>query len=174
MSGDTRSTTPDAAAEASVSAVLRGVDRVRTRIGVAAVVLAGAGFVLAGGLAGVLAAAVLAVAWYALALPYAVALGHLLLVALLPGDAGFVRVAPAEAGLLGLLLSEAPAVESPGRFPVAMLSAGVVLVSAVWVGQVAGGLPGAAIALVVVGATLGYALHRYELLRLGLLDPDNA
>jgi hypothetical protein len=137
-------------------------------------VLACLGVVLSGGLAGVLAAAVLAVAWYAFPLPYAVALGHLLLVALLPADAGLARVALAETGLLGLLLAEAPTIEPPGRFVAAMLSASVVLGGAALAGRVAGGLPGATIALAAAGGILGYAVHRYELLRLGLLDPDHA
>jgi hypothetical protein len=174
MSGDAPSATPDAAAGSPAPASLPGNGRVRTWIGVAAVLLAGGGFVLTGGLAGALAAAVLAVAWYALPVPYAVAVGHLLLVGVVPGDAALVRVAPAEAGLLGVLLSEASTVDAPGRFVAAMLAAGVVLLGAAWAGSVAGGLPGAAVALVVVGAVLGYALHRYELLRLGLLDPDHA
>ena len=144
-----------------------------TRVRVAALIFAGIGFVLSGGFAGVLAAAALAVTWYVLPVPYEVALGHLLLVALLPEEAGLVRAAPAEAGLLALLLAEAPTVEAPGRFVTAMLSAGVVLAGAAWAGRVVGGLPGAAIGLTAVGAILGYALHRYERLRLGLLDSDH-
>jgi hypothetical protein len=47
-----------------------------------------------------------------------------------------------------------------------------VLLGVAGAGFAAGGTGGAALALTLVAASLGYGLHRYELLRLGLLAPD--
>lgn len=172
----TRPTTDvDTPADVDVSTQERAATRERaerTWLGLAALALAGAGFVLVAGVAGALAAVTLAVAWYALPLPYAVALGHLLLVASVPGGTGLAVLVPAEAGLLGLLLSEAPAVDAPLRFGAAFLGTATVLIGVAAAGFAAGGPVGAALALAVVAATLGYGLHRYELLRLGFLDTD--
>jgi len=144
----------------------------RTWLGLAALALAGAGFVLVDGPAGALAAGALAVVWYALPLPYAVALGHLLLLALVPEGTGITIRLPAEAGLLGMLLSETPTVGTPLRFGAAFLGTVAVLLGVAGAGFAAGGTGGAALALTLVAASLGYGLHRYELLRLGLLAPD--
>jgi len=144
-------------------------------LGLATLALAGAGFVLLADLRGAIAAVVLGVAWYALPAPYAVAVGHLLLVALLPPESGIeaiqvVGLVPVEAGLLGLLATAAPRIDAPARFAVALVVATAVLVGVAALGFLAGGVPGAAAALAVVAGVLGYGLHRYERLRLGLIE----
>ncbi|MFB6296223.1 MAG: hypothetical protein ABEH66_05190 [Halobacteriales archaeon] len=144
--------------------------RGRRRIGIAAIALAGLGFLVAGGLPGIAAAVALAGSWYALPAPYAVAIGHLLLAVLLPETPGVLALIPAELGLLGVLGAEA--LPRDEFFPLAaLLLAFVFLLSdAAILGFLIGGLPAAALALVAAGVAIGYGLHRYELLRLGLLD----
>jgi hypothetical protein len=143
--------------------------------GLAAVGLAGIGFVLVGGVAGVGAALALGAAWYALPAPYAVALGHLLFVALLPAEPGALQLVPAELGLLGILAVARPAGDGMARSGAlrfgALLVGGTLLLGGVAaLGLRLGGLPGGVLALAAVALPVGYGLHRYERLRLGLLD----
>jgi hypothetical protein len=136
----------------------------------ASLALAGLGFSLVGGLSGVVAALVLGAAWYALPAPYAVAGGHLFLVALLPTDPGLLQVAPAEVGLLGILAADAPDAAAPGRFVSVLAGVALLLSGVASFGFRLGGIAMGAVSLAVVALLMGYGLHRYELLRLGLLD----
>lgn len=166
----------DGVATAGVAA---GSDRERTRVGAAALLVAGVALVAAGGLRGVAAAAVLGIAWLLLASTEAFALGQVGVAAFaldggpfglglgLPGGASAVAVALAEVGLFGLLF--APAVGRPDSVGTVALALGWTLASgalalagsslATWLG-----------ALVVLGTT-GLAaalLHRYQVVALGL------
>jgi len=162
--------------------VASGSGRERTRVGAAALLVAGGALVVAGGLGGVAAAAVLAIAWLLLASTEAFALGQVGVAAFaldggpfglglgLPGGASAVAVgavALAEVGLFGLLF--APAVGRPNAVGTVALALGWTLAS----GALA--LAGSSLApwlgaLVVLGTT-GLAaglLHRYQVVALGL------
>ena len=146
-------------------------DRRRTRwLGRAGVVLAGLGFVLVGDLFGLGAAVLLGVAWYALPVPYAVAIGHVLFAVLLPAEPGVLDVVPGELGLLCLLGAAAPSRDRVARFGALLVGATIILSGVAALGFRIEALPGAATALVAASLLGGYGLHRYELLRLGLLD----
>lgn len=127
-------------------------------------------FLLAGGLAGILAAAVTLAVWYALGSPYAIATGVV--------TAGAVGVttptgsAVVGLGLLGVLLAPTAVAFDPGRSALAtvLFTAGFGTVAVLllqvwplWVGAV-----GVSVALALVG----YAVHRYQLVALGLVEPD--
>lgn len=120
---------------------------------------------------GAIAGVTTAVIWYGLGLPYAIAAGHVVLAA--GTDIGIAAIVAVELGFLAVVL--ASLVGHPSSRP----AAGVALVSAV-------GLIGAALlvstfyalwlaaAIVLGGIALGaYGLHRYELVRLGLVADDN-
>jgi hypothetical protein len=139
-------------------------------LGRAGTVLAGVGFVLVADLSGLGAAILLAVAWYALPVPYAVATGHVLFAALLPADPGVFDLLPAELGLLCILGAAAPPQDALARFGILFVAGTLVLSGMAVLGVWIGGLPGGVILLVAVSFLGGYGLHRYELLRLGLLD----
>jgi len=144
--------------------------RRHARLGTAAVAVAGLGFAVAGGLPGIAAAVALAGSWYALPTPYAVAVGHLLLAVLLPEDPGLLALVLAELGLLGVLAAAAPLRDETLSFAGRLVGCGVPLSAVAAIGFLVGGLPAAALSLVAAALALGYGLHRYELLRLGLLD----
>jgi hypothetical protein len=143
--------------------------RNRPWLALVSLTLAGLGFFLVGGLSGVVAAVALGVAWYVFPAPYAVAGGHLLFVALLPADPGLLLIAPAELGLLGILAAAAPD-EAPERFVAVLAGATLLLSGVAGFSFRFGGLTTAAVSVAVVALLLGYGLHRYERLRLGLLD----
>ncbi|MFB6227418.1 MAG: hypothetical protein ABEH88_02355, partial [Halobacteriales archaeon] len=138
-------------------------------LGRVGVVLAGLGLVLVGDVFGLGAAVLLGVAWYALPAPYVVAIGHVLFAAILPAEPGVLDLLPAELGLLCMLGAAAPSRDGIARFGALLVAATVLLSGAGALGFRIGELPGAALALVAASLLGGYGLHRYELLRLGLL-----
>jgi hypothetical protein len=139
-------------------------------LGRAGVVLAGFGFVLVGDIFGLGAAVLLGVAWYMLPVPYAVAIGHVLFAVLLPAEPGVLDIVPAELGLLCLLGAVAPSRDGIARFGALLVGATLTLSGVAALGFRIGALPGAAFSLVAASLLGGYGLHRYELLRLGLLE----
>lgn len=161
-------------------------DRERTRVGAAAVLVAGLGLVAAAGLSGVAAAAVLGIAWLLLAPTYAFAVGQVAVVAFAAGGGPFgaaagllggassvevVGIVIAEVGLFGLLLAPATALANP-RGPVALavgwaLGGGALA----WISAESGLAPWLA-GLVLLGATglAAYVLHRYQIVALGLAE----
>lgn len=112
---------------------------------------------------------------WALAAPGAVALGHVVALLVPPGDLSLPALALMEGGLALVLVSSLLYGGAPGRVVVAFL--------AVLAGLVATAVGGpratprlwlVALAVGLAVATLSYALHRYELVRLGLVAVEPA
>ena len=139
--------------------------------GVGAVLAAGA-LVLVAGLPGLLAGVLVVAGWYLLSVPFALAVGHVLLAVTVPQSSAIGAFVLVEVGFVLLLVG--PLVR--GREDLRIVSAAIVVFLAL-LGVVAVGLRWyesvalAALALVVAASLLGYGLHRYELLRLGLVEP---
>lgn len=104
--------------------------------------------------------------------PYAVALGHVLLVALNPGSLDPVVLAIVEAGLLAALL-DAGAWGTRGREAVVTLASIGLVVGVAWASLRWGAsLWTSAGALGLLLALVSYGLHRYELVLLDLVEVD--
>lgn len=109
--------------------------------------------------------------WWLVTAPYAVAAGQVLAVAVLPVDVGLPVLAAIEASLLAILLgplltTDAP-VGSATAFVVCAAGLAVIPMTLLSTGRP---LWTAAAALAVVAAVAAYALHRYERVRLGLVE----
>lgn len=128
------------------------------------------GFGLVGGDTGLLAAGALVAAWYLSSVPVTVAIGHVLLGALLSGEPGAIGIGIAELGLLGLLSTAGPL--DTLRDGAVLLGFTALLGGVAAAGWEAGGVTAAAGALAGTAVLVGYGLHRYELLRLGLIESD--
>ncbi|WP_312907568.1 hypothetical protein [Natronosalvus caseinilyticus] len=139
--------------------------------GLALVVITVAMGVVAGPL-GAVGGGVTAVGWYLLGTPYAIAIGHVVLVVLFPDGLSPLSIVLLEAGLLTLVVAAATGERYPLRFAVTALVGVTVLggLTAVLVRTQPFWL--AALGLVVAAGVLAYGLHRVELVRLGLVtDP---
>jgi hypothetical protein len=160
----------------------------RSWLGALGVLLVTAALGLAVGPAGLLVAATLAVAWYLSPAPYGFALAVLALVAFVPAALSMRAFSPdaqssvdvdtATAGLavvgpLCLLLAPSGAIEGPVWTAATTGALAVGLGAIAWVGRRSTDAlwPGAVV-LLGTGALAAYGLHRYELLRVGLLDPS--
>lgn len=189
MSADTPTETesePETAVDANDtsadSSPTAEADRWRSRptvaIGLLGLAIVGTGFWMTAETLGLVATAGIGLAWYLLSSPYAIAFGHAALLAFVPAVAlrpELLRpeLLVAELGLVVLLV--APAVESdrPLSFVLTAVAvlAGLLLVGlgGYWWGT---DLRIAAGTLVGTIAVAGYALYRYELVRLGLVDAE--
>jgi hypothetical protein len=160
----------------------------RSWLGALGVLLVTAALGIAVGPAGLLVGAALAVAWYLFPAPYGFALAVLALVAFVPAALSLpalspaalapVGVATATAGLavvgpLCLLLAPDAAIGGPARVAATTGALAGGLGAIAWVGRRSTDAlwPGAVV-LLGTGALAAYGLHRYELLRVGLLDPS--
>jgi hypothetical protein len=137
---------------------------VRLRIG-AIVLLAGVLWAVSG-LSGVALAVIVGVAWAVIQTPYAVAIGQLL-----------HAVGDAEAGVLGVVtfgILFVPELLDQWRPNTALLAVAVfVVATAAFAGSVL--IESVAIAVLVSGIGFGvaaYSIHRYELVRFGLVEPN--
>lgn len=165
MSGETRSPP----ARRTESLLVRGRNgSSRWEIAVGAFALIGTFGLIAGPL-GVLAALVTALVWSVVGTPYAVAVGHVLLVALFPA-VDPVSFAIAEAGLLVLVVAPAVSADAPRRLVAGTIAVVPVLGGVTWLAVRSQPLW---LAAAVGGGTIAvasYALHRYGLVTLGLVD----
>lgn len=141
------------------------VPRVATAAGVLALP---ALFWLAAGTPGALAGVGAVAAWALLGTPYGIALGATLLAAI--GPDGGATLLLAGTAFLALLLSPVVAAPEPARYAGSVALAGGVLAVGTWllVRAVAISLVAATLLVALVG--LSYAVYRYHLLALGLLD----
>lgn len=137
------------------------------------VVAATVGLVLAGGVWGVLAGFAVALAWYVLPATYAFAVGQILVVAVLSAEVPLVATVIGEAGLLAVLAGSLTTTDEPAR-TVAALAVATLALGAVGWGVLRSGRPLwiVAVAIAVVATTTAYGLHRYERVRLGLVEDD--
>ena len=119
---------------------------------------------------GVLVAVGVGIARY-LAATTAFAAGQIVLVALYPTEGPLALLVLAEIGLSCVLLAPVVDRDEPGRATVATLVAGVALGGTAWAAlRSAEGVWVGASAIVVGTAIAAYGLHRYERVRLGLVE----
>lgn len=109
-----------------------------------------------------------AIAWVVLGVPYAIAIGHVLLVALLaPTLADLIL---AEAGFVAILLASTIRSASPAHTILATLLA-LILVGAITAATLALSPTWvAALTLIATTMLIAYAIHRIGLVTLGLVD----
>lgn len=134
-----------------------------------------AALLYATGPVGLAIAALTAGAWALAPVPYALAAGHVALVALGPGGFDPVGVAVVEAGFLAVLVAALAREPAPraalATAGLALLATGVVA----WAALATGSLWAVAGTILLTLATIGYAIHRYQLVRFDLLaDGSNA
>lgn len=127
---------------------------------------------LAVGPIGAVAGLATGLAWYASGTPYAVAAGHVVLASgfrtlLEPGTFAVVELA-----FLAFAAATTARTATLGRDVGVVLASGVGLLGVVWIGVQSQPLWIAAGTLLVVFALVAYALHRYELVSLGLVPDD--
>jgi len=105
-----------------------------------------------------------------LPVPSAVALGHVLLVALNPDGLTPVAVVAVETGLLAALVGAGP---TQARDVFTALAGIGLVVGAVWANLRSGASPWISIGVLAFLVALGsYGLHRYELVRFDLVEAD--
>lgn len=112
--------------------------------------------------------------WYGFGTPYALAVGHVLLLALFPGGIDPVAFVLVEAGLLAVLVLPALRTRAPLRTAAGTLLAVAVLGGASWLAVVSLSLWQAAAVTAGTIALAGYGLYRYGLVALGLVDDDTS
>ncbi|QFU82258.1 hypothetical protein [Natronorubrum aibiense] len=127
---------------------------------------------LAAGPTGTVAALTTAVIWYTLGIPYAIAAGHVVLATAFSGDIDLFTFIDIELAFVFVLVLSSRATNSLSNVAVALVSA-VGLVSIAWAGSQAQPLWLAASILLAVFALTAYTLHRYELVRLGLVPDEH-
>lgn len=136
-----------------------------------AALVAGLGFVLVGGLAGVASALAVALVWLFLPAVYAVALGHVLLAALTVDGGTLLEFIVVGLGLFAVLLAPASRLyERETLVSVTVFAAGVLFFAFGIAFTTADVLWIASLALVVLWALAAYGIHRYELVTLGLVE----
>ena len=137
-----------------------------------ALAVLGVGLSIVIGPVGVVIAVVTAAFWYVLGVPYALAAGHVALVAVMPGGLDPIAFVVAEAGFGALLATVAVRSTSPGRVIAVGLGSAVLAGVTIWIvlGAASTSVWIAAAAVCLVLATAGYVLHRYELVQLGLIS----
>lgn len=144
----------------------------RTQLAAAGALLAAAGFALAGGPRAAIGGLGVVAAWAVAGHVYGFAVGQLLFVTLLE-PAIDPRLGAIQLGLVGLLLAPSLAA-SPRRAVGAFAVAGAGLVGVVaGVRDVAGALWPAMVALAATVALVGYVIHRYQLLTLGVVGVES-
>lgn len=149
----------------------------RSRIAAGAVVIAALGLALLGGVVGVLAGVATLVVWWYTPGPYAVGVGQFGLVAVAPADALF-PILVVELALLGVLVgpdveAERGQVNAPARVAPATVGItsvlGLIALGALWTVEA---VWSGALVLVLTAVLAGYAVHRYELVALGMVTHD--
>lgn len=161
-----------------MSATVRatGVDRhprVRRSLAALGVLVATATTVLLVGPLGLLVAVAVGAGQYLFGTAVAFALGQVVLVGLLPFDGPVTDFALAEAGLCLVLVSGLVDHAEPLRSVVATLVAGIAVGGLTWlVFRTTDSVPLTGGALVAGLALVLYAAHRYERVRLGLVERE--
>ena len=169
---DADDTAPDPSPAAEAEADRRR-SRATVAIGLLGLAIVGAGFWMAAETVGLVAAAGVGLAWYLLSSPYAIAFGHAALLPFVPAVALRPELLVAELGLVVLLIAPVVDADRPLSFVLTTVAAlgGLLLVGlgGFWLSADLRIAAGALVGTVVVA---GYALYRYELVRLGLVDAE--
>lgn len=144
--------------------------RRRHPIGGLGVALATVALWSAAGLPGLVAGLLTLLAWALAPATLAFAVGQVLAVPLL-GDAGLAPLVAVEVGLLAVLAGPLTTPDRPARTLAAFVAGTAALWAAAWLVLRAGEpLWAAAATLAIVAATAAYGVHRYERVRLGLVE----
>ncbi|WIV68858.1 hypothetical protein [Natrialbaceae archaeon AArc-T1-2] len=106
--------------------------------------------------------------------PYALAVGHLWLVGLFPNAIDPVSFLIVETAFVAVLLAPATRARSPVRFAAMTAAAVLTFAGVAWLTLEYAAQPLWLVAMTLAGAVAlaSYALHRYELVVLGLVDED--
>lgn len=139
-----------------------------TLISLAVIVVA---FGAVAGPLGALAGIATALVGYLFGIPYALAAGHVALVASFPDGIDPLPFIIVEVTFIAVLLSPVPWTESPGRITLVAITSTLTLAGAAWLIVDSQSLYLAATTVIVLLAIASYGLHRLELVRLGLV-PD--
>lgn len=126
--------------------------------------------VAVGPVAGIPAGLATAAVGYWLGTPYAVAVGHVLLLPVFPEAAHSISVVLVEAGFLVLFVAEAATTPAPRRFAATGVGAAIGLGAVAWLLGATQSVPIAAVVLLVLFGTAAYGIHRYGLLATGGLS----
>ena len=130
-------------------------------------------FTLVAGPEGAVAGVATALTWVLLGLPYAIAVGHVVLVAAFPGGVDLASFLIVEAAFVLIVL--VPVVRRaarPADAAVFLVSA-VGLIGATWFAVQSQPLWIATGVVLTLFTLAAYTLHRYELVRLGLVTDDH-
>lgn len=138
--------------------------------GLALTALVAAFGVVAGPL-GLLAGIATAIVGYVLGPPYALALGHVALVAAVPEGIDLRSILVVEAAFVAVLLAPVRRTVNPARVALAAVACTLALAGTAWLVVDSQSILPAAVALLTLFAITAYGLHRLELVRLGLV-PD--
>lgn len=109
--------------------------------------------------------------WYLVSSPVAFAVGQLVFVALMP-ERTLALFFLGQAGLAMFLLGPIVDDDHSLRAVVALLAGGALLGAMTWLGLLTGELWIGAVVLLASGVAIGYLMHRYERVRLGLVEPS--
>ncbi|MFU8866704.1 hypothetical protein [Natronococcus sp.] len=110
--------------------------------------------------------------WYGFGTPYAIAVGHVLLLALFPDGIDPISFAVVEAGLLALLVVPVLRTRAPLRTAAGTLLAVAGLGAVSWLAVVSLSLWQAAGVTAGAVALASYGAYRYGLVALGLVDDE--
>lgn len=123
---------------------------------------------------GVLAGGALALCWYRFPTVYAFALGHVAMAALVPKTAPLAVFAPVEVGLFLVLVGPAALDESRSRTVATTAGCFLGLLTVAWVARSStDALWLTASAILGTTALLAYGVHRYGLVRFGLVEVES-
>ncbi|WP_336362014.1 hypothetical protein [Halalkalicoccus salilacus] len=172
MSTDTE--TADTPADPSPLATGPVHSRLVVLIGLLGIALVGTGFWMAGGTVGLVAAAGVGLSWYLLSSLYAIAFGHAALLWLVPAVALLPGLIISELGLFVVLVAPAMDTDNSRVYLVTtvVVLGGVLLagLGSYWWSTDLRIAAGALLGTIAIG---GYALYRYELVRLDLVEESD-
>lgn len=147
---------------------------VRDRPTLVALVVFGIAFGAVTGPIGLLVGIGVAVVGYTLGLPYALAAGHVALVAFASDGFDPLSVVVAEAVLLAALLVSLRNAVSPVRTALVVIVSSTALAGVAWLVADSQSVRLAAVTVLALLGVAAYGLHRYELVRLGLVPVGEA
>ncbi|ADB60099.1 hypothetical protein Htur_1208 [Haloterrigena turkmenica DSM 5511] len=130
-----------------------------------------AALALLAGPTGAVAGFATALTWYGLGTPYALAAGHVVLAAAFPDGIGLETFLLVELAFVAVLLAAVVRTSTALRDAAVVLASAIAFVGTGWIVADSRSVWTAAGTLLLVVALAAYALHRYELVSLGLV-PD--
>lgn len=143
----------------------------RSRMEIIAMLIAGVGFALVGGLAGVASALTVGIVWLLLPAVYAVALGYVLLTALTVSSSTLFEFIVVGFGLFAVLLAPTSRFYRRKTLISVTVFAAAALFSVFAIAfTIADTLWIEVLALIVTWALAVYGIHRYELVVLGIVE----